>query len=739
LLSNGFVQTALVSDMPGLAPHTDPALLNPWGFTVSTRGEFLISDNNGGNGALFAADGTALGAPIVMPPPAGSPAGSAGAPTGQVLNATADFVISEGGRSAPAAALFSTEDGTIIGFNSAVDPSNGILAADQSAGGAVYKGLAMGSAGGANYLYASNFRSGAVDVFDTHFALHTFFAGQFTDPNAPAGFAPFGIKNIHGILFVTYAKQNAEKHDDVEGPGNGFIDEFDTSGHFLKRFASGTAVGGTLTELNSPWGMAVAPHGFGKFGGDLLVGNFGDSHVNVFNLKTGRFLGQLEDTHGQPLVLDGGFHGPSSKGLWGIEFGNGEGGAGKHTLFFASGINDEADGVFGMVNLAGREHGDNGRRFGMVHMARRVGDPATAGAPSSSGAVKSLVFVPSPQINGLELLATAAIADNDIWAIGDVVTGPGAAQPVAEHFDGKKWSVVPTPAFNSDSFSGVAGVASNDVWAVGTLFGSSGSESTLIEHWNGTRWSVVPSPTPTNGGFFNAVTAIASNDVWAAGNVLDSTGAPVAALVEHWDGRSWKIVSSPAFAGVNIDAISGDAGNDVWAVGSAGIFAPAPFTGPAVLHWNGTRWSLINPNTGVSAAGVKALSPTNVWAVGQGPDTDFDSFFSRIEHWDGTSWSIVPSPRVNPPEPLDTHSFLSGIGAISAKDIWAVGGAVGKSLTEHWDGKSWSVIASPNPGSGNFLLAATALSDGTVAAVGFQSDFAGHTFGLILQDAKSAP
>jgi uncharacterized protein (TIGR03118 family) len=346
------VETNLVSDIPGLAPHTDPALLNPWGFTVSSRGDFLISDNNGGNAALFAADGTALGAPIVMPPPGGSPAGSTGAPTGQVLNASSDFVISEGGRSAPAAALFSTEDGTIIGFNSAVDPSNGILAADQSAAGAVYKGLALGSAGGANYLYAANFRSGTVDVFDTNFALHTFSAGQFADPNPVAGFAPFGIKILNGSLFVTYAKQNAAKHDDVEGPGNGFIDEFDTSGTFLMRFASGTAAGGTLTELNSPWGMAIAPDDFGKFEGALLVGNFGDSHVSAFRLKTGRFLGQLEDPDGQPLVLVGGFQGPNTKGLWGIGFGNGEGGAGERTLFFASGINDEADGLFGMVNAA---------------------------------------------------------------------------------------------------------------------------------------------------------------------------------------------------------------------------------------------------------------------------------------------------------------------------------------------------------------------------------------------------
>src|SRR5262249_37283814 len=317
--------------------------------------------------------GTPLGAPIVIPPPAGSPPGTTAAPTGEVANATSDFVISEGGRRAPAAILFSSEDGTIAGFNSAVDPSQAILGADRSGSGAVYKGLAMGSAGRANYLYATNFRSGTVDVFDTNFALHTFFAGQFTDPHPVAGFAPFGVKNINGVLFVTYAKQDAAKHDDVEGPGNGFIDEFDPRGHFLKRLASGTAAGGTLTALNSPWGMTIAPQGFGKFGGALLVGNFGDSHVSAFDLKTGRFLGQLQGTNGQPLVLDGGFNGPDTKGLWGIAFGNGQGGAGTRTLFFATGINDEQDGLFGSVTMGRRERDDeNDRPFGRVDRTRQA-------------------------------------------------------------------------------------------------------------------------------------------------------------------------------------------------------------------------------------------------------------------------------------------------------------------------------------------------------------------------------
>jgi hypothetical protein len=198
-----------------------------------------------------------------------------------------------------------------------------------------------------------------VDVFDSHFH-QVQLAGSFTDPNIPAGFAPFGIKNVNGTLFVTYAKQLApDNHDDQAGPGNGFIDEFDTSGHLLKRFASGTAAGGTLTQLNSPIGMAVAPDDYGpggKFSGALLVGNFGDSHVSAFDLHTGAFLGQLSDAHGQPLTLNGGVGGRDTKGLWGIAFGNGRGGAGTDTLFFAAGINDEADGLFGKVTMAGRDH-----------------------------------------------------------------------------------------------------------------------------------------------------------------------------------------------------------------------------------------------------------------------------------------------------------------------------------------------------------------------------------------------
>jgi uncharacterized protein (TIGR03118 family) len=351
--STGFVETPLASNIPGLAPNRVRELTNPWGFFETPTGLFRVAANGSGQGILLNAQGQKSGADINIPAPAGSPSGTTSTPNGVIDNTSADFVITVHGQSAPATLLFSTEDGTIAGWSPSLSQTRAVIAADESGSGAVYKSLEMGQAGGVNYIYATNFHNATVDVFDTHFALHTFFAGQFTDPNAPTGFAPFGVKDVGGTLFVTYAKQNDEQHDDVAGPGNGFIDEFSTDGHFIKRFASGTAAGGTLTALNSPFGTAIAPAGFGPFGGDLLIGNFGDSHVSAFDPSTGQFLGQLQNTQGQPLVLDAGITGTggNTKGLWGIDFGNGQGGAGTQTLFFASGPNDESDGVFGMVNF----------------------------------------------------------------------------------------------------------------------------------------------------------------------------------------------------------------------------------------------------------------------------------------------------------------------------------------------------------------------------------------------------
>jgi uncharacterized protein (TIGR03118 family) len=362
----GFTVANLVSDLAGVAAHTDVNLVNPWGFAETAGGRFQVAANGSGDTLRLNAQGATLGPAVVLQPPLGSPPGATTSPNGVFLNTTPDFVISDDGKSAPAEFIFSTEDGTLVAFNPKVDPKEAILTA-QASDGAVYKLLAEASNANGNFLFATDFHNNKIDVFDKNFDKVTLGQngwGTFTDPNEPAGYAPFGIKliNVGGQdrLFVTYAKQDAAGHDDVAGPGNGFIDEFDTSGHFIQRFATGSAVGGTA-PLNSPIGMTIAPAGFGpngKFGGALLVGNFGDSHVSAFDLKTGQFLGQLSDAQGNPLTLNGGVGSSSgSKGLWGIAFGNGHGGTNPNALYFAAGINNENDGLFGKVTMTDGGHG----------------------------------------------------------------------------------------------------------------------------------------------------------------------------------------------------------------------------------------------------------------------------------------------------------------------------------------------------------------------------------------------
>jgi uncharacterized protein (TIGR03118 family) len=227
-----------------------------------------------------------------------------------------------------------------------------VIAADQSGNGAVYKLLALGTNGQGTFIFATNFHTGTVDIFDLSFHLVHFGHNAFVDPTKgpdaiPSNFAPFGVRNFNGTLFVTYAEQDAAKHDDVAGVGNGFIDEVDTSGNFIRRFVS-------RGLLNSPIGATIAPANFGPFSNDVLIGNFGDSHVDPFDPVTGKSLGPLSDSNGNPLVLNGGFKQTAAKGLWGIGFGTGAGGAGAGTLYFAAGINAENDGLFGMVNFDSR-------------------------------------------------------------------------------------------------------------------------------------------------------------------------------------------------------------------------------------------------------------------------------------------------------------------------------------------------------------------------------------------------
>jgi uncharacterized protein (TIGR03118 family) len=342
IASRSYQTNNLVSDIPGLAAHTDTNLRNSWGTSTGPGLPIWVSDNATGEATLYDGQGNPqpgtggqqLVVSIPAPPSAG--AGAVGAPDGAVFNpAASGFVISEGGVSAPSRFLFATEDGTIVGWNPAVDRTHGVIAVDRSTAtdqagdkGAVYKGLALVSTSAGNFLYATNFRFRTVEVFDSNFNL----VNNFTDPTVPAGFAPFGIHNIGGNLFVTFARQNAAKFDDDAGPGQGFVDEFAPNGDLLQRFAS-------EGRLDSPWGVTLAPATFGAFGGDILVGNFGDGRINAFAPSTGQFLGQLKTTHG-PLTIPG---------LWGLRFPTGSLNAVPGALYFTAGLNHEADGLFGDI------------------------------------------------------------------------------------------------------------------------------------------------------------------------------------------------------------------------------------------------------------------------------------------------------------------------------------------------------------------------------------------------------
>jgi uncharacterized protein (TIGR03118 family) len=315
-----FAQVNLVADTAGKAAITDPNLVNPWGISFAPGGAFWVSDNGTGLSTLYNTSGAIQGLVVTIPAAGGK---TKGPTSGQVYNNTADFSV---GGTGPAAFIFVNEDGVISGWNSG---TTALLGVDRSATGAVYKGVALGSVSGVNYLYAANFNSGKVDMFTGSFGLFN----SFTDPNMPVGFAPFGIANIGGQLYVTYAKQDAAKHDDVKGAGNGYVDIFSTSGTFVKRLISQGA-------LNSPWAVVQAPGGFGTLGGDLLVGNFGDGHINAYNISTGASVGALDDTTGKALAIDG---------LWGLIFGNGGSGGKAGTLYFTAGPNSEANGLFGSL------------------------------------------------------------------------------------------------------------------------------------------------------------------------------------------------------------------------------------------------------------------------------------------------------------------------------------------------------------------------------------------------------
>lgn len=328
--SQSFTSTVLVSDGAVSAPHTDPNLKNAWGIAFNPKGFVWVADNGTSVATLYDGNGVPQSLIVSIPNGTSGPAN----PTGIVFNGTTDFTVSQGGKSGVGAFIFSGEGGTITAWAPAVAPTNAIVMFDDGSGGAVYKGLALASNGTANFLYATDFHNNKIDVFDKNFAKVAM-PGKFQDATLPAGFAPFGIQAIGAKLFVTYAKQDAAAHDNVDGSGLGFVDVFDTAGNLLQHFAS-------AGPLNAPWGVAQAPGNFGRFSGDILIGNFGDGTINAFDPASGQSLGAINLPNGTAFV---------QPGLWGIAFGNGLDNQPTNTLFFAAGPNDEADGVYGRIDV----------------------------------------------------------------------------------------------------------------------------------------------------------------------------------------------------------------------------------------------------------------------------------------------------------------------------------------------------------------------------------------------------
>lgn len=336
--ANVYLQHNLVSDIPDMADRLDPSLVNPWGISTSAASPFWVADNGTGLSTLYNSAGVVNALKVTIPAASGS---GTGKPTGTVQNPTTAFTLDTG---RPSSFLFATEDGTISGWNSAFDGTHAIVKVNNSASGAVYKGLAINPAASGPMLYAANFNSGKIDVVDGNFAKVTLPATAFTDASVPAGFAPFNIQNLGGKLYVTYAKQDSTKHDDVAGPGNGYVDVFDLNGVLLQRLVAGGL-------LNSPWGVTIAPANFGDFSGALLVGNFGNGRINAYNATTGALLGALQDIKGNAVAIPG---------LWALINGNGGNGGDPNAVYFAAGIQGEEHGLLGSIQAAPSITSSNG-------------------------------------------------------------------------------------------------------------------------------------------------------------------------------------------------------------------------------------------------------------------------------------------------------------------------------------------------------------------------------------------
>jgi uncharacterized protein (TIGR03118 family) len=351
-MAQAYQQTNLVSDIQGLAqnpPNSQPdkQLVNPWGLVASSTSPWWVSDNNAGVSTLYNGQGVKQGLVVNIPSPVN---GVAGTPTGVVFTGAAGFTFQAKGSKASAVFTFVTEDGTVVAWGPAINPqdlpNDAFVVVSSSASGAtdaVYKGatIAQMTAGGPFFLYVTNIRSGRIEVYDTNFDPVNLSGDDasnpaFLDREIPEGFAPFNVQEVNGNLYVTYAKQNATKHDDFDFPGFGFVDKFSPKGKLLQRLENGP-------WLNAPWGVALAPANFGFFSSHLLIGNAGSGQIAVYDVDSGRFDGLLRDANGHAFQNDR---------LWALRFGNDQGAGPSNWLFFTAGISDEAHGLFGFFSPA---------------------------------------------------------------------------------------------------------------------------------------------------------------------------------------------------------------------------------------------------------------------------------------------------------------------------------------------------------------------------------------------------
>ena len=316
---NAYTVTPLVSDVPGAAPILDPNLVNAWGLTASSGSPWWVADNGTSLSTLYNGAGTPQSLAVTV--------GTDSGPTGVVFNTLGSgFTVTNGTQSGSSRFIFDGEDGVLRGWSPTVDGTHALFGA-MGDSGAIFKGLAIAD----GKLYAADFHNNEVAVFDSGWNL----VNRFTGTGLPAGYAPFGIQAIGGNVFVTFAKQDAEQEDEVAGQGRGFVDEFDTSGNLIARVAQ-------HGQLNAPWGLALAPSNFGRFSGDLLVGNFGDGQINAYELgRNGQWAhrGKLRE-NGRSISIDG---------LWALEFGNDANAGHKNELFFTAGPDDESHGLFGKI------------------------------------------------------------------------------------------------------------------------------------------------------------------------------------------------------------------------------------------------------------------------------------------------------------------------------------------------------------------------------------------------------